>query len=31
MGNYITLKYGCNPHQGSASGASAKRNLPLLN
>ena len=29
MGNYITLKYGCNPHQGSASVASAKRNLPF--
>ena len=30
MGNYITLKYGLNPHQGSASVQSAKRNLPFI-
>ena len=29
MGNYITLKYGCNPHQGGASVQSAKRILPF--
>ena len=30
MGNYITLKYGCNPHQGSASVQGAKRTLPFI-
>jgi len=29
MGNYIALKYGCNPHQGSASVRSTKRILPF--
>ena len=31
MNNYITLKYGCNPHQGSASVQSTKwGNLPFV-
>jgi phosphoribosylaminoimidazolecarboxamide formyltransferase/IMP cyclohydrolase len=30
MGNYITLKYGLNPHQGLASVQSTKRNLPFI-